>query len=157
MRKRKAIGVFVAFQSAFSWCFNRRFRGTTKKMRQTTKQTSVTHGYSHCIGTMRFRLATNPFGNTFGLFCSSRVHPALMGNVFPTFRFPRVLPGTNVRQIQSSSNAEEICATIFLGGDGRIWSFEVPPQSCTRIDGDLTCSGCRGERHGEIVRSVTGC
>ena len=40
---------------------------------------------------MHFRLAPNPFGNTFGLFCSSRVQPALLGNVSPTFRLPRVL------------------------------------------------------------------
>lgn len=27
-----------------------------------------------------------PFGNTFGLFCFPRVHPALLGNIYPTFR-----------------------------------------------------------------------
>ncbi len=46
---------------------------------------------------MRFRLAPNPFGNTFGLFCSSRVHPALLGNVSRTFRFPRGQPDTHGR------------------------------------------------------------
>lgn len=39
---------------------------------------------------MQFRLASDAFGNTFGLFCSSRVQPALLGNVFPTFCLPRV-------------------------------------------------------------------
>ena len=37
---------------------------------------------------MHFRLAPNPFGNTFGLFCSSRVQPALLGNVSPHFSSP---------------------------------------------------------------------
>ena len=46
---------------------------------------------------MRFRLAPNPFGNTFGPNCSSRVHPALLGNVSRTFRFPRALPDTHGR------------------------------------------------------------
>ena len=49
------------------------------------------------VGTMHFRLATNPFCNTFGLFCSSRLQPALLGNVFPTFRLPKVLPGIHWR------------------------------------------------------------
>ena len=43
---------------------------------------------------MHFRLASNPFGNTFSLFCSPRVYSALLGNVSPTFRLPRVLLNT---------------------------------------------------------------
>ncbi len=43
---------------------------------------------------MHFRLASNPFGNTFSLFCSPRVYSALLGNVYPTFRLPRVLLNT---------------------------------------------------------------
>ncbi len=39
---------------------------------------------------MYFRLAPDPFGNTFGLFCSSRVQYALLGNVCLTFRLQRV-------------------------------------------------------------------
>ena len=35
-----------------------------------------------CIGTMHFRLATNPFCNTFGLFCSSILQPALLWETF---------------------------------------------------------------------------
>ena len=44
-------------------------------------------------GSMHFRLAPNPFGNTFGLFCSSRVQPALLGNVSPTLCLPRGASG----------------------------------------------------------------
>ena len=46
---------------------------------------------------MHFRLAPNPIGNTFGLFCSPRVQPALLGNVSLTFRLPRVLPSIHWR------------------------------------------------------------
>ena len=40
-----------------------------------------------------------PFGNTFGLFCFPRVHPALSGSVYPTYRLPRVLLGTPMGDI----------------------------------------------------------
>ena len=46
---------------------------------------------------MHFRLAPNSFGNTFDLFCSSRVQPALLGNVSHIFRFPRVQPDIHRR------------------------------------------------------------
>ena len=40
-----------------------------------------------------------PFGNTFGLFCFLRVQDALLGNVSPTFRRPRVLMSTPIGDI----------------------------------------------------------
>ena len=82
-----SIGVFVMFYQKF--CTNKPQRSAPNN--QTNQYNSRTFPY---IGTMRFKLTSNPFGNIFGLFCSSRVHPALLGNIFPTIRFPRVLMGT---------------------------------------------------------------
>lgn len=40
---------------------------------------------------MHFRLAPNPFGNTFSSFCSSRVRNALLRNISPYFSSPEGL------------------------------------------------------------------
>ena len=52
------------------------------------------------------------------------------------------------QQTQRSAPNNQISSrTIFHGGDGRTWSFEIiHPQSGSGIKDDLTCSGCRSER-----------
>ena len=76
--------------------FEERWYGKTDRIRKM-RSLSVLSILFNCeiffFGSMHFRLAPNPFGNTFGLFCSSRVQPALLGNVSPTLCLPRGASG----------------------------------------------------------------
>ena len=83
-------------------------------------------------GTMHFGLAPNPFGNTFGLFCASRVQSALLGNVFSAFRFPRVLPSIHWRHYfpLSLQKGYPACARRLLQ---HFWDAYTPlfvPREC---------------------------